>query len=291
MSAITCPRERPSPDAAAALVAASNAAYTATPSSTGSSPVRYVIVSGAGRQPKLTTHYPECNESLSAYNVGRHRHTPEIEQVLRHAAGQSVEVIFTPHLVPMDRGILTTAYSTPLPTLPAGARGGEPVKVIGLTGRIGCGKSTVAGLLHERGVATIDADVVSREVRDADPNVRAAILARFETDDPARLAEVVFADAAALADLEAIVHPAVRDRIRDRLEALAVAGTAVAAVEAIKLLESPLRARCDEVWVVACRPEDAMRRLTARGMSAAVTTCSSRSASPSSRAMASAVTR
>ena len=143
------------------------------------------------------------------------------------------------------------------------------MKVIGLTGRIGCGKSTVAGLLHERGVATIDADVVSREVRDADPNVRAAILARFETDDPARLAEVVFADAAALADLEAIVHPAVRDRIRDRLEALAVAGTAVAAVEAIKLLESPLRARCDEVWVVACRPEDAMRRLTARGMSAA----------------------
>ncbi len=71
-------------------------------------------VSGAGRQPKLTTHYPECNESLSAYNVGRHRHTPEIEQVLRFAAGQSVEVIFTPHLVPMDRGILTTAYSTPI---------------------------------------------------------------------------------------------------------------------------------------------------------------------------------
>lgn len=70
-------------------------------------------VSGAGRQPKLTTHYPECNESISAYNVGRHRHTPEIEQVLSHAAGQPVEIIFTPHLVPMDRGILTTTYSTP----------------------------------------------------------------------------------------------------------------------------------------------------------------------------------
>jgi N-acetyl-gamma-glutamyl-phosphate reductase len=70
-------------------------------------------VSGAGRQPKLTTHYPECNESVSAYNVGRHRHTPEIEQVLSFAAGAAVEVIFTPHLVPMDRGILTTAYSTP----------------------------------------------------------------------------------------------------------------------------------------------------------------------------------
>jgi N-acetyl-gamma-glutamyl-phosphate reductase len=70
-------------------------------------------VSGAGRQLKLTTHYPECNESISAYNVGRHRHTPEIDQVLSTAAGQPVEVIFTPQLVPMDRGILTTAYSQP----------------------------------------------------------------------------------------------------------------------------------------------------------------------------------
>ncbi len=73
-------------------------------------------VSGAGREPKLTTHYPECNESVSAYNVGRHRHTPEIDQVLSDACGRQVEVIFTPHLVPMDRGILTTAYS--LPTSP-----------------------------------------------------------------------------------------------------------------------------------------------------------------------------
>ncbi|MEX2121053.1 MAG: N-acetyl-gamma-glutamyl-phosphate reductase [Pirellulales bacterium] len=70
-------------------------------------------VSGAGRTPKLTTHYPECNESVSAYNVGRHRHTPEIEQVLSTASGMDVAVIFTPHLVPMDRGILTTAYSRP----------------------------------------------------------------------------------------------------------------------------------------------------------------------------------
>ncbi|MEX2559285.1 MAG: N-acetyl-gamma-glutamyl-phosphate reductase, partial [Pirellulales bacterium] len=70
-------------------------------------------VSGAGRTPKLTTHYPECNESVSAYNVGRHRHTPEIEQVLSTCSGTDVAVIFTPHLVPMDRGILTTAYSRP----------------------------------------------------------------------------------------------------------------------------------------------------------------------------------
>ncbi|MCE9556087.1 MAG: N-acetyl-gamma-glutamyl-phosphate reductase [Planctomycetes bacterium] len=70
-------------------------------------------VTGAGRSPKLTTLYPECNESISAYNIGRHRHTPEIEQILSKAAGKPVQVIFTPHLVPMDRGILSTTYSRP----------------------------------------------------------------------------------------------------------------------------------------------------------------------------------
>jgi len=70
-------------------------------------------VSGGGRTLKLTFHYSECNESISAYNVGRHRHTPEIDQVLGIMAGQAVEVVFTPHLVPMDRGILTTTYAQP----------------------------------------------------------------------------------------------------------------------------------------------------------------------------------
>src|SRR5437763_14328365 len=70
-------------------------------------------VSGAGRTPKLATHFPECNESVSAYSVGDHRHTPEIEQALCDVAGEPVEVIFTPHLVPMDRGIFTTIYATP----------------------------------------------------------------------------------------------------------------------------------------------------------------------------------
>jgi N-acetyl-gamma-glutamyl-phosphate reductase len=70
-------------------------------------------VSGAGRTPKLTTLFPECNESVSAYNVGRHRHTPEIDQIVGLGSGQKVQVIFTPHLIPMDRGILTTAYARP----------------------------------------------------------------------------------------------------------------------------------------------------------------------------------
>jgi N-acetyl-gamma-glutamyl-phosphate reductase len=70
-------------------------------------------VSGAGRTPKLAFHFPECNESVSAYGVGTHRHTPEIEQALSDVAGDAVEVIFTPHLIPMDRGIFSTIYATP----------------------------------------------------------------------------------------------------------------------------------------------------------------------------------
>jgi N-acetyl-gamma-glutamyl-phosphate reductase len=63
----------------------------------------------------LHTHFPECNESVSAYSVGKHRHQPEIEQALGDVAGvdEHVEVIFSPHLIPMDRGIFSTIYATP----------------------------------------------------------------------------------------------------------------------------------------------------------------------------------
>ncbi|MEX2307544.1 MAG: N-acetyl-gamma-glutamyl-phosphate reductase [Pirellulales bacterium] len=71
-------------------------------------------VSGAGRQPKPHLHFPECNESVSAYGVGTHRHMPEIDQVLSDVAGGTVRVVFTPHLIPMDRGILSTCYAQPM---------------------------------------------------------------------------------------------------------------------------------------------------------------------------------
>jgi N-acetyl-gamma-glutamyl-phosphate reductase len=77
-------------------------------------------VSGAGRTPKLAYHFPECNESVAAYNVGTHRHTPEIEQALTDVAGEPIEVIFTPHLIPMDRGIFSTIYAVPRRTLSEG---------------------------------------------------------------------------------------------------------------------------------------------------------------------------
>lgn len=68
-------------------------------------------VSGAGRGLSLTSHFSETAESFQAYNVGGHRHTPEIEQALTEFAGQDVLINFTPHLVPMVRGILATSYA------------------------------------------------------------------------------------------------------------------------------------------------------------------------------------
>ena len=68
--------------------------------------------SGAGRGAKVDNLYCEVNESIKAYGVATHRHTPEIEEQLSYAAGKPVVINFTPHLVPMDRGILITAYAS-----------------------------------------------------------------------------------------------------------------------------------------------------------------------------------
>jgi dephospho-CoA kinase len=141
------------------------------------------------------------------------------------------------------------------------------MKVIGLTGNMGCGKSTVAGWLRELGVAVIDADAVARQIRQNDASARAAIERRFGTWDAGALARIVFADAEALRDLERILHPLVRGAVRARLAELEEGGVEVASVEAIKLLESPLADRCDEIWVVRCDEADALDRLAvARGM-------------------------
>jgi N-acetyl-gamma-glutamyl-phosphate reductase len=74
-------------------------------------------VTGAGRKASLALSFGECNESFRAYKVGAHQHTPEIEGELGRLAGHPLTILFTPHLVPMNRGILTTAYLTPLKPL------------------------------------------------------------------------------------------------------------------------------------------------------------------------------
>ena len=70
-------------------------------------------VSGAGRTPSLATHFAEAGEGVRAYKIADHRHTPEIEQELALACGKEVRLTFTPHLIPMSRGILSTCYATP----------------------------------------------------------------------------------------------------------------------------------------------------------------------------------
>ncbi len=67
-------------------------------------------VSGAGRSAKVDNLYGEANESFKAYAVASHRHTPEIEQELSNLGNEDIKILFTPHLLPMNRGILTTSY-------------------------------------------------------------------------------------------------------------------------------------------------------------------------------------
>lgn len=147
----------------------------------------------------------------------------------------------------------------------------RPMRV-GLTGPIGCGKSTVARWLGERGAVVIDADAVAREVTAPGQPGHDAVLTRFGepvtgaggTLDRAALARVVFSDPAALRDLEAIVHPLVRPRILAAIDAADASGAPAVAIEAIKLVEGGLAELCDVVWWVTCREQRA--RLIARGM-------------------------
>lgn len=67
-------------------------------------------VTGAGREPSATTHYPECADSIAPYKIGAHRHQPEIDRYLSIMAGVPVSSVFTPHLAPMNRGIVSTIY-------------------------------------------------------------------------------------------------------------------------------------------------------------------------------------
>ena len=71
-------------------------------------------ITGAGRSLSLKTHYSEANENFAPYGIGSHRHSPEIEQALSLIANKDVEVTFTPHLLPINRGILSTIYCDPI---------------------------------------------------------------------------------------------------------------------------------------------------------------------------------
>ncbi len=149
------------------------------------------------------------------------------------------------------------------------------VTVIGLTGNIGTGKSTVTRMLADLGATVIDADALAHEViAPGTPGWQQVVdafgpevVAADGTIDRARLAAIVFSDPAALARLEAIVHPLVIQEADRRIRAI---GRGVVVIEAIKLIESGMVRDCDALWVVTARPEQQLERLVReRGMSAA----------------------
>ena len=148
----------------------------------------------------------------------------------------------------------------------------RPIR-IGLTGPIGCGKSTVAGWLAELGAWVIDADVVARDVTPPGRPELAAVVGEFGPGilrddgslDRAALGRIVFADPAALARLEAIIHPAVRPRILAAIAEADRAGPPAIVIEAIKLIEGGLATLCDEVWLITCQPAEQLLRLAGRG--------------------------
>lgn len=147
-----------------------------------------------------------------------------------------------------------------------------PPFVIGLTGNIGSGKSVVTRMLAERGAEVIDADAVARNILDAGTEETAIVAGRFGNEvlhedgsiDRAALGRVAFSDPVALADLEAIVHPATRRKIIDQAERSAAP---VVVIEAIKLLEGPLVDHVDSIWVVTAPRDVRIHRLVNdRGM-------------------------
>ena len=150
----------------------------------------------------------------------------------------------------------------------------RPIR-IGLTGPIGCGKSTVAGWLAELGARVIDADVVARDVTPPGSPELAAVVAEFGPGilrddgslDRGALGRIVFADPAALARLEAIIHPAVWPRILAAIADAEREGPTAIVIEAIKLVQGGLATLCDEIWLVTCEPAEQLQRLASRGES------------------------
>jgi len=153
-------------------------------------------------------------------------------------------------------------------------QGQDAPLLIGLTGPIGCGKSTVARMLAELGGTVIDADQLARRATEHGAPSLAAIRVRFGDAvftpagslDRAALADAVFSDPAALRDLEAIVHPAVRRMVDEQLAEAVRERVPFVAIEAIKLVEGGLAERCNEVWLIDCLPATQRNRLRDRGV-------------------------
>lgn len=147
--------------------------------------------------------------------------------------------------------------------------------LIGITGNIACGKSTVLARLSELGATVIDGDVIYRELTGPGSALVQTLAAEFGQRiaapdgslDRAELGKIVFSDPVALRRLDHLTHPVIVEEVLRRLDATT---TDVAATEGIKLIESGLGDVCDEIWVVTCDPRNQRSRLMRRNaMSAA----------------------
>lgn len=146
------------------------------------------------------------------------------------------------------------------------------MKVIGLTGNIGTGKSAIMKVAAARGALTIDADKVVHSIQENNTDIQKKIGEAFGADvlrpngkiDRSVLGSIVFSDPAKMADLEAIIHPQVREDIGNLVRS---ATEPLVMIEAIKLLEGPLKELCSEIWVANCGKMRQLQRLIiARGM-------------------------
>ena len=146
------------------------------------------------------------------------------------------------------------------------------MKIIGLTGGIACGKSTVSTELRAHGAAIIDADALAHELSQPHQPIYNAYVERFGSEivaadgtlDRAAIARRVFADPAVRAEVEAIAHPIIRRAAEERLRAARDENKRAAVLDVPLLFEAGWDALADETWVVALPREEQLARLLAR---------------------------
>ena len=149
------------------------------------------------------------------------------------------------------------------------------MKIIGLTGGIACGKSTVSTELRALGAAIIDADALAHELSQPHQSIYNAYVERFGREivtadgtlDRAAIARRVFADPAVRAEVEAIAHPIIRSAAEERLRAARAESKRAAVLDVPLLFEAGWDALADETWVVALPREEQLARLLARDTS------------------------
>ncbi|HSL93586.1 MAG TPA: dephospho-CoA kinase [Bacillota bacterium] len=144
---------------------------------------------------------------------------------------------------------------------------------VGITGGIGTGKSTVCGFLRELGAEVIDADKVGKQILMPGKPAYFQVIERFGrgilaedgTVDRKALGRIIFEDSAARRDLDAFTHPAIKDEVDVKFAEHAARGDCIVALEAPLLYEAGIENTVNEVWVVACGPEEQLERVMSRG--------------------------